>query len=90
MYSQNIKKNYVFSFFMNFNVTSAIWMIYLASIGFNQFHIGLFMSIASIFSALCAAYTHKIEKIISEKLLLKYIPLIMSLTVWGIALSKVA
>ena len=61
---------------------------YFLENGFNQLQIGLFMAIASVFSALGAAYTHKIEKVFSKKILLKYIPLIMAVFVWGIALSK--
>jgi len=47
---KNIYKNYIFTFINNFNVTSGIWMLFLASRGLSLFEIGIMESIFHITS----------------------------------------
>lgn len=46
----NVRKNYIFSFLSNFNVTHGIWMLYLAFRGLTLFEIGIIESIFHITS----------------------------------------
>jgi MFS family permease len=47
---KNVHKNYIFTFINNFNVTSGIWMLFLASRGLSLFEIGIMESIFHITS----------------------------------------
>src|SRR6056297_360482 len=47
---KNVYKNYIFTFINNFNVTSGIWMLFLASRGLSLFQIGIMESIFHITS----------------------------------------
>ena len=47
---KNVYKNYIFTFINNFNVTSGIWMLFLASRGLSLFEIGIMESIFHITS----------------------------------------
>lgn len=46
----NVRKNYIYSFLSNFNVTHGIWMLYLAFRGLTLFEIGMIESIFHITS----------------------------------------
>ena len=47
---KNVYNNYIFTFINNFNVTSGIWMLFLASRGLSLFEIGIMESIFHITS----------------------------------------
>src|SRR6056297_971594 len=47
---KNVYKNYIFTLINNFNVTSGIWMLFLASRGLSLFEIGIMESIFHITS----------------------------------------
>jgi MFS family permease len=46
----NVKKNYLYSFMSNFNLTQGVWMLYLAYRGLSLFEIGMMESIFHITS----------------------------------------
>ena len=46
----NVKKNYLYSFMANFNLTQGVWMLYLAYRGLSLFEIGMMESIFHITS----------------------------------------
>lgn len=46
----NVRKNYIYSFLSNFNVTHGVWMLYLAYRGLSLFEIGIMESIFHITS----------------------------------------
>lgn len=46
----NVKKNYLYSFLSNFNLTQGVWMLYLAYRGLSLFEIGIMESIFHITS----------------------------------------
>ena len=46
----NVRKNYIFAFLSNFNVTHGVWMLYLAYRGLSLFEIGIMESIFHITS----------------------------------------
>lgn len=66
-YYHNIKLNYVFTFFTNFNMTSGIWMIYLASKGLSLVWLGILEGIFHLTSLLMETPTGAIADIKGRK-----------------------
>lgn len=68
----------IFFYFQNFIVGQ----------GYSRFALGLILASASLLSAFFAFYTHKIERRLKEKGILIYLPILLSLSFWGIAATK--
>ncbi|WP_099191806.1 MFS transporter [Tepidibacter mesophilus] len=64
---KNIKLSYVYNFFFSFNITSAIWVLYLSFRGINLVQIGLLESIFHLTSFLCEIPTGAIADIYGRK-----------------------
>lgn len=70
----NIKTNYLYHFIMNINLTSGVWMIFLAFKGLSLFEIGLMESLFHITSftmeiptgAIADIYGRKVSRILSR------------------------
>lgn len=65
---KNIKISYIYNFLMNFNITSAIWVLYLSYKGLNLVEIGLLESIFHLTSFLCEIPTGAIADIYGKKI----------------------
>lgn len=71
---RNISKNYLYHFIMNINLTSGVWMIFLAFKGLSLFEIGLMESLFHITSftmeiptgAIADIYGRKVSRIVSR------------------------
>lgn len=64
----NIKKNYVFSFLMNFRLSSGLWMIYMASRGMSLTQIGFLEGIFHVTSLTMEVPTGSIGDLFGRKL----------------------
>jgi MFS family permease len=64
---KNIQRNYLFTFLYNFNLTSSIWMIYLASKGMTLIELGMLESIFHITSFAMEVPTGAIADIFGRK-----------------------
>ena len=64
----NIKKNYVFSFLMNFRLSSGLWMIYMASRGMSLTQIGFLEGIFHVTSLTMEVPTGSIADLFGRKL----------------------
>lgn len=64
---KNIHRNYLFTFLYNFNLTSSIWMIYLASKGMSLIELGMLESIFHITSFAMEVPTGAIADIFGRK-----------------------
>lgn len=74
-----------------FSFTTTIFFYlqnYMKNDGYSEFSIGAVYSIAAIIGGVLAPNVHKIEKIIKEKGILIYMPILLSISTWGIALFK--
>lgn len=65
---KNLKVNYIFTFFRDFNITSAIWVLYLSFKGFSLVEIGLLESIFHITSFLGEMPTGVVADIYGRKI----------------------
>jgi MFS family permease len=57
-------------------------------IGYNEFYIGVFLAFSSVFGAVGGIFTHKIEKKMKESGILKYLPIVMVVCLWGLSFSE--
>src|SRR6056297_4316600 len=64
---KNVYKNYIFTFINNFNVTSGIWMLFLASRGLSLFQIGIMESIFHITSFIMEIPTGMVADLYGRK-----------------------
>ena len=64
---KNIKVSYIYNFLMNFNITSAIWVLYLSHKGLNLIEIGLLESIFHITGFLLEIPTGAIADLYGRK-----------------------
>lgn len=64
---KNIKLSYIYNFFFSFNITSAIWVLYLSFKGITLVEIGLLESIFHLTSFLCEIPTGAIADIYGRK-----------------------
>ncbi len=64
---KNIKISFIYNFLMNFNITSAIWVLYLSYKGLNLIEIGLLESIFHITSFIFEMPTGAIADIYGRK-----------------------
>lgn len=64
---RNIKLSYIYNFFMYFDITSAIWVLYLSFKGMSLVEIGLLESIYHVVSILCEIPTGAIADIYGRK-----------------------
>ncbi len=64
---KNIKLSYVYNFFFSFNITSAIWVLYLSFKGLSLVQIGLLESVFHLTSFLCEVPTGAIADIYGRK-----------------------
>lgn len=55
---------------------------------FGEFTIGIVLAIASLISAIVALYIDKLEKILKEKRILLFMPIINTVCIWGIASTR--
>src|SRR6056297_792169 len=65
---KNVYKNYIFTFINNFNVTSGIWMLFLASRGLSLFQIGIMESIFHITSFIMEIPTGMVADLYGRKI----------------------
>ena len=65
---KNVYKNYIFTFINNFNVTSGIWMLFLASRGLSLFEIGIMESIFHITSFIMEIPTGMVADLYGRKI----------------------
>lgn len=61
---------------------------YLLSKGITKGNIGVILAIASLVAAVTASQAYRIEKKVGEKLIILLLPIIISICIWGVALSK--
>lgn len=61
---------------------------YLLGKGISKGNIGVILAISAFGAAITASQTHKIEKKVGEKVIIVLLPLIISICIWGVALSK--
>lgn len=61
---------------------------YMKSGGYNEAKIGIILAAASLFSAIIASQTYKIERIMKERGILLIMPIISVVCIWGIAITK--
>jgi len=61
---------------------------YLLSKGISKGNIGIILAIASLVAAITATQAYKIEKKVGERVIISILPLIISICIWGVALSK--
>jgi len=64
----NIKKNYVFSFLMNFRLSNGLWMIYMASRGMSLTQIGFLEGIFHVTSLMMEVPTGSVADLFGRKL----------------------
>lgn len=97
-FKQNISVSYVYSFLMQLNITSAIWVLYLAFKGMSLVEIGMLESIFHITSLLFELPTGAIADVYGKKFsvvtgrivsIASCILMIMSNTFWGFAIAFV-
>lgn len=62
---------------------------YWTSIGWKEFHIGIVFSLYALISGITALKAHSIERLLKEKGVITYMPILMLISLWGIALSDV-
>jgi len=77
--------NFIFSF------TTTIFFYlqnYMKNDGYSEFWIGGVYALSAILAALMAPNVHNIEKVIQERGILIIMPIILSISTWGIALYK--
>jgi len=95
---QNISISYVYNFFLQLNITSAIWVLYLAFKGMSLVEIGLLESIYHITGlffelptgVLADLYGHKFCVVLGRIVsVISSILMIISSTFWGFAISFV-
>ncbi|GCD12470.1 hypothetical protein Ctaglu_40930 [Clostridium tagluense] len=56
--------------------------------GISKGSIGVILATSALAAAITASQTHKIEKKIGEKVIITLFPIIISICIWGVALSK--
>lgn len=61
---------------------------YLLDKGISKGNIGVILAISALVAAITASQTHKIEKKVGEKVIILVLPLIISICIWGVALSS--
>ncbi|MCB2298749.1 MFS transporter [Clostridium tagluense] len=61
---------------------------YLLDRGISKGSIGVILATSALAAAITASQTHKIEKKIGEKVIITLFPMIISICIWGVALSK--
>ena len=61
---------------------------YLLEKGISKGNIGIILAISSLGAAIMASQTYKFEKKVGEKVIILVLPLIISICIWGAALSK--
>lgn len=63
---KNIRRNYVFSFFMNLRLSGGLWMIYMAFKGMSLTQIGLLEGIFHVTSLAMEVPTGSIADLLEE------------------------
>lgn len=73
-------------------VTSLFYYLqnYWKSQGSSEFKIGICLSIASLLSGVVATKVYKLEEILKEKGIIIFMPIVVVLSIWGIALTNVS
>lgn len=61
---------------------------YLLGKGISKGNIGIILAASALGAAIAASQTHKIEKKVGEKVIILLLPIIISICIWGVALSK--
>lgn len=61
---------------------------YLLDKGISKGDIGVILAISALVAAITASQTHKIEKKVGERVVILLLPIIISICIWGVALSK--
>ncbi|MBZ9622305.1 MFS transporter [Clostridium sp. FP2] len=61
---------------------------YLLDRGISKGSIGVMLATSALAAAITSSQTHKIEKKIGEKVIITLFPIIISICIWGVALSK--
>ncbi|MBU3145099.1 MFS transporter [Clostridium sp. CF012] len=61
---------------------------YLLSKGTSKGNIGIILAIASLVAAITATQAYKIEKKVGERVIILLLPIMISICIWGVALSK--
>lgn len=96
--NRNIKTEYIYSFFTNFNVTRGVWMLYLAYKGLDLFQIGIMESIFHLTSFTMEIPTGLVADIYGRKVsrlagrimnIISVLILIFGNNIWCIAISFV-
>lgn len=96
--NRNIKTEYIYAFFTNFNLTRGVWMLYLAYKGLNLFQIGIMESIFHLTSFTMEIPTGLVADIYGRKAsrlagrlmnIISILILILGNNFWFIAISFV-
>ncbi|MBU3188063.1 MFS transporter [Clostridium bowmanii] len=61
---------------------------YLLSKGISKGNIGIILAIAALVAAITASKAYKIERKVGERVIILLLPLVISICIWGVALSK--
>ncbi|MGH4137893.1 MFS transporter [Clostridium sp.] len=61
---------------------------YLLSKGISKGNIGIILAIAALVAAITASKAYKIEEKVGERVIILLLPLIISICIWGVALSR--
>jgi MFS family permease len=74
------------------SVTSLFYYLqnYWKAGGYSEFQIAIFLSISSLLAGFMATKVYKLEEVIKEKGIIAYMPFIIVLAMWGIALTNCA
>jgi len=91
-----LKENRKIGFFIIFLQSISVFLTsiffyiqnYMKGTGYNEGQIGLVLAISAVAGAIVASQAHRIEKVFKEKGILIIMPIIASLSIWGIALTK--
>lgn len=61
---------------------------YLLNKGISKGGIGITLAVSALMAAITASQAYKIEKKVGERVIILLLPLIISICIWGVALSK--
>ena len=61
---------------------------YLLYKGISKGNIGVILAVASLVAAITASQAYRIEKKVGEKVIILLLPIMISICIWGVALSK--
>lgn len=73
-------------------VTSLFYYLqnYWKTQGSSEFKIGIYLSISSLLAGIVATRVYKLERILKEKGIIIFMPIIIALSIWGIALTSLS